>query len=190
MELASYEALREARGLTWPVTDKNPEGTKIRYAAPYDPYVASGIEFYSKPNKKAVIFARPQQDPQEMPDEDYPFFLSTGRVLEHWHTKTMTGAVPELNKAYPECELEVNEKDAAALGITTGSLVRITSRRGQCLMRAVVNGTKGKPREKMVWAAFHDPIDNRLINLVTNDVVDNMSSQPEYKVCAVKLEKA
>ncbi|MCL1917683.1 MAG: molybdopterin-dependent oxidoreductase [Peptococcaceae bacterium] len=191
MELASYKALKEAHGLTWPVTDKNPNGTKIRYGGD-DPYVTGDIEFYAKPDKKAVIFARPQQDPQEMPDDEYPFFLSTGRVLEHWHTYTMTGKVPSLVKAYPDCELEINEKDAENLGVKTGDLVKITSRRGDVTVKAIVSGTKGikgEPREKMVWIAFHDDRVDKMINLVTNDAIDNMSSQPEYKICAVKLEK-
>ncbi|MCL1852992.1 MAG: molybdopterin-dependent oxidoreductase [Peptococcaceae bacterium] len=192
MELASYEALKEGHGILWPVTDKNPEGTKIRYAG-NDPYVTSpgvrGIEFYARPDKKAVIYLRPQSGPNESPDAEYPFFLSTGRVLEHWHTNSMTGESEALVRAFPECYLEMNPKDAQDLGIADNSLVKVTSKRGTCTMKAKFVGAKGEPREKMVFAAFHDAVDTRLINLVTNDAVDGTSAQPEYKICAVKIEK-
>ena len=87
---------------------------------------------------KAKIFFRPYMDPPEMPDEDYPFWLCTGRVLEHWHTGTMTMKAEELRRAYPECFMEINPRDAAKLGVRTGDQVRIVSRRGQATIRARV----------------------------------------------------
>ena len=132
MQMASYRRLREGHGFTWPVApdpDSSPE-TYIRYAEGYDPYVkqGEGIKFYCRKNNRAVIYARPQIDAQEMPDAEYPFFLTTGRMLEHWHTATMTGNVPELKNAAPEMYVEVNEEDAKRLGINEGDLVIATLR--------------------------------------------------------------
>lgn len=80
------------RGLRWPVVDG--KETRWRYREGLDPYVEKGseVQFYGSPDKKAIIFALPYEPPAEAPDADYPFWLSTGRVLEHWHTGTMTSA--------------------------------------------------------------------------------------------------
>ena len=189
MDLPPYARLRREHGLTWPIP--NPEGpeTYIRFAAPWDPFVKEGIQFYGKPDNRAVIFARPHANPEEMPDNEYPFFLSTGRILEHWHTTTMTGNVPELKRAMSEMYLEVHPTDAEKMGVKDGEMVRISSRRGECRMKAKING-RGQPRPGMVWAPFHDTEMARMINFVTIDAFDDISKQPEYKLCAVKLEKA
>ncbi|MCL1791016.1 MAG: molybdopterin-dependent oxidoreductase [Peptococcaceae bacterium] len=193
MELASYADLKEAHGLVWPVNDKNPKGTKIRYGGD-DPYVTDpgykGVQFYARPDKKAVIYARPQSGPKETTTDEYPFYLSTGRVLEHWHTNTMTGESEALVRVFPESYLEMNPKDAEDLDIADGGLVKITSQRGTCTMKARFKGAKGEPQQGMVFAAFHDRDEARMINLVTIDEVDGTSAQPEYKICAVKIEKA
>jgi len=189
MDLPPYDRLKKERGLTWPVPDANGPETYIRYAAPYDPFVKEGISFYGKPDGRAVIFARPQANPQEMPDAEYPFYLSTGRVLEHWHTATMTMNVPELKRAMPEMYAEINQADAEKLGIKDGDLVKITSRRGECLLKAKING-RGQPRPGMVYVPFHDAEMSRMINFVTIDAFDDISKQPEYKLCAVKVTKA
>ena len=193
MQMASYRRLREGHGFTWPVApdpDSSPE-TYIRYAEGYDPYVkeGEGIKFYCRKNNRAVIYARPQIDAQEMPDEEYPFFLTTGRMLEHWHTATMTMNVPELKNAAPEMYVEVNEEDAKRLGINEGDLVNITSRRATCKFKAKING-RGKPMPGLVYVSFHDKEDDRLINKVLLDAFDPGSKQPEYKVCAVQIAKA
>ena len=189
MDLPPYARLRSEHGLTWPIP--NPEGpeTYIRYAAPWDPFIKEGVQFYGKPDNRAIIFARPHANPQEMPDNEYPFFLSTGRILEHWHTTTMTGNVPELKRAMSEMYLEVHPADAEKMGVKDGEMVRISSRRGECRMKAKING-RGQPRPGMVWAPFHDTEMSRMINFVTIDAFDDISKQPEYKLCAVKLEKA
>ena len=188
MDLAPYARLKKEHGITWPVpSDDGPE-TSIRYAAPYDPFVKEGIKFYGRPNGKAVIYARPQANAQEMPDETYPFFLSTGRILEHWHTGTMTFNVPELKKAVPEMYIEINEADAGRLGIGEGDLVEVQSRRGTCKLKAKLNG-RGQPRPGMVYVPFHDKAMDRMINIVTNDAFDPTSQQPEYKLCAVRIRK-
>ena len=127
-----YAALcpyKEERGIRWPVNDKQPAGTGQRYVEGDDPFVpeGTGLYFYGKPDGKAVIYARPHRDPAEMPDDEYPFFLSTGRILEHWHTITMTKRVPEIMKGAGEFYCEIHEEDAARLGIRNGDEVRLTS---------------------------------------------------------------
>ena len=124
-----------------------------------------------------------------MPDAEYPFFLTTGRILEHWHTGTMTFNVPELKTAVPEMYVEIHPDDAARLGIRDGDLVDVTSRRATCKLKAKING-RGQPRQGLVYVPFHDQVTERMINFVLLDAFDPGSKQPEYKVCAVKLSKA
>src|SRR5262245_64075767 len=103
-DVASYEELKASRGMRWPVV--NGRETRRRYVEGEDPYVSkgAGIEFYKNHDDggRAVIWARPFEPPPEIPDRDYPFWLCTGRVLEHWHTGTMTRRIPELYRAVPE----------------------------------------------------------------------------------------
>ncbi len=188
MDLPAYARLKAEHGITWPVPGPDSPGTSIRYAAPYDPFVEEGIKFYGKPDGRAAIFARPHAGPQEITDEEYPFYLSTGRVLEHWHTGTMTMNVTELKRAMPEMYAELNQADAEKMGIHDGDLVKITSRRGECRLKAKING-RGQPRPGMVYVPFHDAEIARMINFVTIDAFDDISKQPEYKICAVKLAK-
>src|SRR5690606_8351352 len=122
----------------------------------------------------AVIYARPHQDPAEMPDDEYPFFLSTGRILEHWHTITMTKRVPEIMKGAGEFYCEIHEDDAARLGIKTGDEVRLTSRRGQVIATARIGG-RAVPQRGMVMLLMHDDRIERLANFLTNDAVDPTS---------------
>ncbi|HEY3365212.1 MAG TPA: molybdopterin-dependent oxidoreductase [Symbiobacteriaceae bacterium] len=190
MDMATYDKYVAARGLRWPVTDKTPDGTSMRYVAPSDPKVTAeeGIKFYGKPDGKAVIFARQYKGPAEEVSPDYPFYLSTGRVLEHWHTITMTGRVPELKKQVEEFYVEVNKQDAQKMGIKSGDKVRITSRRGAIVIPARVGG-RGEPQPGMLFSLWHEDAVDKLHNIVTNDAVDPISAQPEYKLAAVKIEK-
>ncbi|SJZ92715.1 molybdopterin-dependent oxidoreductase [Selenihalanaerobacter shriftii] len=184
-DLAPYDAYRQKRGLMWPVVDGNE--TARRYVAPDDPYVKEGIEFYGKPDGKAIIYARENKGPAESPDEKYPFVLSTGRVVEHWHTATMTMQVPELKKAVSETYVEIHEDDARRLNIRSGDIVKLISRRGELELKAKIGG-RGVPQPGMLFVPFFDR--KRLINLVTIDAVDPSSKEPEYKICAVKMRKA
>jgi nitrate reductase NapA len=192
MQLASYGRLRKEHGLTWPVPGDDKPETYIRYARPWDPYVKEdapdGIEFYGRPNGRAVIWARPQVDPQENPDVEYPFYLTTGRILEHWHTGTMTFNVPELKNVVGEMYVEIHPEDAASLGIAEGDEVDVISRRATCTFKAHLNG-RGRPRKGLVYVPFHDQVKERMINRVLLDAFDAASKQPEYKVCAVRLQK-
>jgi nitrate reductase NapA len=189
MDLPLYARLKKEHGLTWPVPDPNGPETYIRFAAPYDPFVKEGVQFYGKPDNRAVIFARPHAGPQEMPDAEYPLYLSTGRILEHWHTTTMTMNVPEIKRIMPEMYVELHPSDAEKANIKDGDYVKVISRRGQCKLKAKING-RGQPCQGMIWAPFHDTEMSRMINFVTIDAFDDTSKQPEYKLCAVRIEKA
>ncbi|HYS43763.1 MAG TPA: molybdopterin-dependent oxidoreductase, partial [Geobacteraceae bacterium] len=188
-DLAPYEAYFKTRGLRWPVV--NGKETQWRYAEGHDPYVkkGEGLKFYkNKANDfKAAIWARPYEPPAESPDKVYPFWLSTGRVLEHWHTGTMTGRVPELKRAYPAAVVEMHPDDAKRLGIRNRDKARLTSRRGTIVLPVELNG-RGKPIKGNVFVAFFD--ETKLINELCIDAYDPISKEPEYKKCAVKVERA
>ena len=187
MELATYPALREAHGIQWPVKDhQGNKGALRRYVAPEDPYVKEGIDFYAAKDHKAVIFARPYLGPAEVVDEEYPYYLTTGRILEHWHTLTMTGKCPTLMRAVPKQYVELNPQDAAELGIKEGDTVRLVSRRGKVEIPVKV-GKPGEPRPGLLFALWFEP--DPLVNAVTIDAVDAASKEPEFKICAVKIEK-
>ncbi len=187
-DLGTYEQYLQTRGLRWPVVDG--EETPYRYTAKFDPYVPEGeeISFYSnyKTDGRAIIWARPYEPAPEVPDKDYPFWLTTGRVLEHWHTGSMTRRVPHLHRAVPKAYLEMNPDDAAEMGIQNGEKVRITSRRGQIELEVVLDG-RGKPRRGSVFVPFFD--ESKLINDVTLDSYCPISKEPDYKKCAVRIDK-
>lgn len=186
-DLASYEQLNAARGLRWPVVDG--KETRYRYAADYDPYVKkeSGVHFYKAKGygEKAAVWARPYHPPAEVPDDDYPFWLTTGRVLEHWHTGSMTRRVKQLHQAVPSAYVEMNRADALQLGIQHGQSVKLTSRRGEIVLTAHVDD-RGKPPRGSLFVPFFD--EAKLINLLTLDAMDNISKEPDYKKCAVKID--
>ena len=115
-DLAPFDAYHEARGLRWPVV--NGKETLWRYREGSDPYVkaGTGFQFYGNPDGKAVIWALPYEPPPEAPDKEYPFWLSTGRVLEHWHSGSMTRRVPELYRAFPNAVVYMHPEDAQGAG--------------------------------------------------------------------------
>ncbi|MGB9302347.1 MAG: molybdopterin-dependent oxidoreductase, partial [Mycobacterium sp.] len=138
---------------------------------------------------RAVFFARPHLLPEEMPDEGYPFLLNTGRLAHQWHTLTKTGKVAKLNKLNPGPFVEIHPEDAVRLQIRDGDSVEVASRRGRAVLPAVVTD---RVRPGDCFAPFHwnDAFGEYLsINAVTNDAVDPISRQPEYKACAVTLTK-
>jgi len=184
--MAPYKELKARSGIQWPYV--NGLETKWRFNPKYDPAAkGDGFDFYGKPDHRAWIWLRPYEPPAESPDSEYPFWLNTGRILEHWHTGSMTRRIPILHRAVPESYVEINPDDAAALGITNGRKVKITSRRGTVAMKASING-RGNPPRGMVFVPFFD--EKYLINEVTLDAFCPISKQPDYKKCAVKLEKA
>ncbi len=144
---------------------------------------------FPTPKKKGVFFARPHVDPHEMPDAGFPLVLNTGRLQHQWHTMTKTGKIPMLNKLNPNPFVEINPEDAAALGIKDKDTVEVRSRRGFALLPAVVTPRvlAGNCFVPMHW---NDNFGKNLcINAVTNDAIDPISQQPEFKFCAVQLKR-
>lgn len=184
-DLAPFDTYHETRGLRWPVVDG--QETRWRYREGHDPYVekGSGVQFYGYPDKKAIIFALPYEPPAEAPDKDFPFWLSTGRVLEHWHTGSMTQRVDELYRAVPDALVYMHPDDARELKARRGSEVKVISRRGEMRARIETRG-RNKPPRGLVFVPFFDA--NKLINKVTLDATDPISKQTDYKKCAVRIE--
>jgi nitrate reductase (cytochrome) len=184
-DLAPFETYPAERGLRWPVIDG--KETRWRFREGHDPYVkvGSGVEFYGHADGKARIFALPYEPAAEAPDDDYPFWLTTGRVLEHWHSGSMTQRVPELYKAFPDAVVFMHPDDAAEKGLRRGSEVKVTSRRGSIVSRVETRGRNKVPRG-LVFVPWFDP--NQLINKVTLDATDPISLQTDYKKCAVRIE--
>lgn len=136
---------------------------------------------------KGVFFARPYMPPAELPDQDFPFVLNTGRLQHQWHTLTKTGKIPTLNKLNPGPFVELHPEDATALGIQDKDQVEIRSRRGRAVLPAIVTN---RVRAGNCFAPFHwnDVYGEDLaINAVTSDAIDPISQQPEFKFCAVSL---
>ena len=209
-DLAPFEVYHRVRGLKWPVV--NGKETAWRFNCKYDPYAAKAnpggdFAFYGPLAKalpkgdlmgikdkkktplknKAKIFARPYMDPPEMPDSNYDTWLCTGRVLEHWHSGTMTMRVPELYRAVPEALCYMNPKDAKAKGFKNGELIWVESRRGKVKARVETRG-RNRPPQGLVFVPWFD--EKVFINKVTLDATCPMSKQTDFKKCAVKLYKA
>ena len=183
------ERLRAAHGLLWPLPEEGHPGTKRRYVRGEDPLVPADhphrMKFYGRPDSKAVVWLRPFQGPAEDVDAEYPFYYTTGRVIEHWHTGTMTMNCRELRHANAESVAEIHPEDAKLLKMKGGDQVRITSRRGNEVFPVKVTENS---RQGMVFVHMHDP--ERLCNRITIDAFDAGSKQPEFKICAVKLARA
>ena len=120
----------------------------------------------------------------ELPDEEYPLTMMTGRILYHYNACAMTDKTEGINIIAGESFIEINTEDANALGIADREMVAVSSRRGKIQTRAIVSD-KTRPGE--VWMPFHYVEGGA--NWLTNDALDSISSTPEYKVCAVKVEK-
>jgi len=185
-DLAPFDAYHKARGLRWPVVDG--KETLWRFREGYDPYVkkGEGIRFYGHKDGKAVIFALPYQEPPEKPDAEFNLWLSTGRVLEHWHTGTMTRRVPELYKAFPDAVVFMHPDDAKARGLQRGMDCKVVSRRGEVVLKVETRG-RNKPPRGLVFIPFFDA--GRLVNKLTLDATCPISKETDYKKCAVKVTK-
>ncbi len=185
-DLADFHSYHRSRGMRWPVV--NGKETLWRYREGADPYVpeGSGFRFYGKEDGKAVIFALPYEPAAESPDDDYPYWLATGRILEHWHSGSMTRRVPELYRAAPNAVVYMHPDDVADLGLRRGSEVRVASRRGEIRTRVETRG-RNKPPRGLVFVPWFDA--SQLINKVTLDATDPISKQTDFKKCAVKILK-
>jgi nitrate reductase NapA len=196
---ATYAVMEQmADGVQWPALTEEyalTGGTVKKFVKGRDPMATTEskndlpYQFYgpAHADRTLWIWQREQADPEEMPDAEYPFYLSTGRIIDHWHTMSMTGRIPELLRANPYAYVEVNPKDAERLGIKPGDMVEIKSRRGVNLLPAKVY--EG-PIEGMVFAYWHDQHPDRMINKVTKDAYDPGSKEPEFKICAVQVKRA
>jgi len=186
-DLAPFDTYHEVRGLRWPVVDG--KETLWRFREGYDPYVkkGEGVSFYGHKDGKAVIFALPYQPAAEVPDKEYDLWLCTGRVLEHWHTGTMTRRVPELHRAVPEALLYMHPDDAKARGLQRGMRVKVASRRGEVQCQVETKGRNKVPRG-LIFVPFFD--EGRLVNKLTLDATCPISKETDFKKCAVKVTKA
>ncbi len=186
-DLADFELYHKARGLRWPVVDS--KETLWRFREGYDPYVKAGegMKFYGNKDGKANIFALPYQPAAESPDAEYDLWLVTGRVLEHWHTGSMTQRVPELHRAVPSAVVFMHPDDAAARGLRRGLPVKLQTRRGELVSRVETHG-RNKPPKGVVFIPFFD--ENQLVNKLTLDATCPLSKETDFKKCAVKVVKA
>lgn len=202
----------DLRGLRWPVV-QNPDGkwqeTRWRFSEGNDPYVkkGEGFNFYGPAFKalptgtldgvtdtkpvslagKAKIFFRPYAAPAERPDATFDMWLTTGRIMEHWHTGSMTRRVSELHRAAPTALMYMHPADAKARGLARNEVAWVESRRGK--VKAVVDTAgRNRPPRGTVSVAFFD--EGVLINKLIPDVLDPISREPDFKKCAVKVYRA
>ncbi|MGJ7921555.1 nitrate reductase catalytic subunit NapA [Neobacillus sp. LXY-4] len=202
-QIAPYDEYIKDHGLCWPVRNINGKWMETNWRYSYgkqeDGFDQVGIEefgsankfkeidFYKSTEHRPSIYFRPFEEAAEVPDEEYPFWLSTGRVLEHWHSGSMTRRVPELHRAFPEALCEVHPDDAKKLGIKTGDMIKLVSRRGEINIKVTTTG-RGNPPTGLVYVPFF--AEETLINKLVLDCYCPISKQPDFKKCAVKIIKA
>jgi formate dehydrogenase alpha subunit len=158
-------------GLQWPCPSLEHPGTPFLHK-----------DKFSK--GKGTFMPRPFIEPKESPDEEFPFILSTGRIYWHWHTRTMTGRTSTLEREAPRPYVEIHPEDAGKLGVRGGENIRVTSRRGEIELAALVTERVAR---KSCFIPFH--YREAAANVLTINAIDPVAKIPEYKVCAVKLEK-
>ena len=161
----------ENSGIQWPCPDNNHLGTKYLHKNT----IARG---------KGLFMPAEYVESAEMPDSEYPYVFTAGRILYHYHTRTMTGRVEGINQLAPSSYVEINEVDANRLGINDGDRVRITSRRGQIETTARITDIID---ENVLFMPFH--FAEGAANYLTNSAMDPIAKISELKVAAVKIEK-
>jgi predicted molibdopterin-dependent oxidoreductase YjgC len=167
----SYDRL-EGEGLQWPCPNPEHAGTKFLHK---DKFVRG----------KGLFHAVEHQPPAELVDDEYPFWLTTGRMHVHYHTGTMTRNSPSLNAEISEGYLEIHPEDASQLGVRQGDWVRVASRRGEITTKTMITE---RVREGILFMPFHFVESNA--NILTNPAHDPTVKIPELKVCAVRVERA
>lgn len=167
----TYERL-EGDGLQWPCPTRDHPGTPVLHKERFT-------------RGKGLFHPIRFIPADELPDEEYPFILTTGRVLYQYHTGTMTRKSRGLEALYPEGPVEINPEDARSLGLQDGDPVEVESRRGS--VRTRVRLTRRSP-QGVVFMSFH--FHEAAANVLTNPAVDPIAKIPEYKVCAVRVRKA
>ena len=198
---------RTAARIQWPCNEQHPDGSERLYADGVFPTAADYCETYghdlvtggvvrpehyraNDPRGKAILKAADYEPPHEEPDDDYPFWLTTGRVVYHFHTRTKTARSQELNDAAPDAFVQIAAEDAARLGIAEGDMVEVASRRGRIRVPARI----GDIIPGHVFIPFHygywdDPDHPRAANELTITEWDAVSKQPHFKYAAVSLAK-
>ncbi len=167
----TYKRL-DSGGIQWPCPTEDHPGTVFLHKDKF----ARGF---------GAFFAIDHKDPAEMPDPEYPLYLTTGRLLYHYHTGTMSRKAKGLVEKAPECQVEISDLDAANYGIAAGDRVRVKTRRGEITVKAQIS-PKAVPGTVFVPFHYAEAAANRL----TIAALDPVSKIPEYKVCAVQIEKA
>lgn len=167
----TYERLEREGGVHWPCPALDHPGTPYLFAEDF-------------PSGRGKFWAVEYGTASELPDDDYPFILSTGRVLYHWHGGTMT-RVSALDAIWPECTVELHPHDAARLGLETGAWVDVASRRGTITARLLVTG---RSPEGTVFIPFH--FAEAAANVLTDNRLDARAKIPDYKVCGVRIGRA
>lgn len=191
----SYERLREGP-MQWPCPDPGRRRNPIRYRNDGATGPVSTDESgdrpalaFPTPSRRAVFWARPHMPAQEMPDDDYPFLLNTGRLPHQWHSMTKTGRIAKLGKLTGQPFLQIHPDDARRLEVRPGDHLELTSRRGRAVLPVDISD---RVRPGDCFAPFHwndEQGEYLTVNAVTSDAVDPESWQPEYKACAVALRR-
>ncbi len=167
----TYERLQQECGLRWPCPDEQHPGTPILHV---DKFVRG----------KGLLSALEYRPPAECPDDEYPMWMSTGRMLEHFHTGSMSRRSEVLDALVPEGQVELHPLDAESLGVANGEKVRVTTRRGSIETQANVTS---RVAIGSIFIPFH--FAEAAANRLTNDALDPIAKIPEFKVCAAKVEK-
>ncbi len=191
-EMAPFEKYHAARGLRWPVLDG--KETLWRFREGYDPHVKAhnpdvkkgDVYFYGKKDGKANIITAPYEPAAEPPNKEYDLWLCTGRVLEHWHSGSMTRRVPELYRAVPDAVVYMHKNDAKKRRLRDGSKIKLQTIRGEVVSTVKTRG-RNQPPEGLVFMPWFDA--GRLVNKLTLDQTDPLSKETDYKKCACKVVK-
>ncbi|WOF16205.1 formate dehydrogenase subunit alpha [Methanoplanus sp. FWC-SCC4] len=169
----TYERLDKPEALHWPCPEVDHPGTPILHT-----------QKFGTPDGLGILTPLEWKAPAEVPDEEYPFVLTTGRCIWHWHTGTMTRHSETLDHEVPTGWIEINTEDAEKLGIADKEIIRAITRRGEVEVPAKVTDDIMKG---VMFMPFH--FKECAANMLTNDALDPVSKIPEYKACAVKVEK-
>ena len=202
-QLAPYDEYIYNHGMTWPVREVDGKWLPTKWRFAYGPQeegydqvgidmygdkgLAHDVSFYKSANHKPSVVFRPWEPPAEVPDDEYPFVFCTGRLLEHWHTGSMTRRVKALDTALPKALLDMNEEDVAELNLKDGDTVKLVSRWGEVEITVSTAG-RTRPPKGYLFAPFF--AEETLINLVQQENYCPLSKEPDYKKTCVRIEKA
>ncbi|MCL2120961.1 MAG: formate dehydrogenase subunit alpha [Clostridiales bacterium] len=167
----TYPKIRRSNGIFWPIKAEEENGTRVLHSQSFS-------------RGKGLILPVRYSPPAEETDSEYPIILTTGRVLYHYHTMTMTGKTQGLMEIAPEGYIEIHPENAARLNLSDGEEIRVVSRRGAIRAKAKLTD---RIKEGIVFIPFH--FKDTHVNVITNTAYDPTAKEPELKVCAVRLEK-